>query len=50
IGKFYGFQDENNLERHVNQKFTTYDRNNIPNDYKNCAANGMGGWWYPEYC
>ncbi|XP_060666099.1 angiopoietin-related protein 3-like [Drosophila nasuta] len=50
IGKFYAIQVENNLERHVNQKFTTYDRNNIPNGYKNCAANGMGGWWYPEYC
>ncbi|XP_051858367.1 ficolin-1-like [Drosophila albomicans] len=43
--KIYPF-NKNSLKAKVNKKFSTYDKNNIPNAYENCAENGMGGWWY----
>ncbi|XP_034099984.1 fibrinogen-like protein 1 [Drosophila albomicans] len=49
IGNFTGIEP-NNLEANVKQKFSTYDRNNIPNAYQHCAEHPMGGWWYPANC
>ncbi|XP_062141889.1 angiopoietin-related protein 3-like [Drosophila sulfurigaster albostrigata] len=38
------------LYHYKNQKFTTYDRNNIGNSDFNCADDGRGGWWYTKNC
>ncbi|XP_062142372.1 ficolin-1-like [Drosophila sulfurigaster albostrigata] len=41
--------NRNSLTPKEKTKFSTYDKKNNPNTYKNCAENGMGGWWY-LYC
>ncbi|XP_060663293.1 angiopoietin-related protein 3-like [Drosophila nasuta] len=38
------------LYYYKNQKFTTFDKNNIGNSGFNCASEGRGGWWYAENC
>ncbi|XP_060661882.1 angiopoietin-related protein 3-like [Drosophila nasuta] len=40
----------NSLTAKANKKFSTYDKKNNSNTYENCAKNGMGGWWYSNYC
>ncbi|KAH8311089.1 hypothetical protein KR044_004325, partial [Drosophila immigrans] len=49
IGRFRG-NGSNALWKNVKNKFSTYDQNHIPKANRNCAENGMGGWWYTEDC
>ncbi|XP_062134625.1 angiopoietin-related protein 7-like [Drosophila sulfurigaster albostrigata] len=45
LGQFSGNTTYNTLRMHINQKFTTYDRDNDISGNYNCADHN-GGWWY----
>ncbi|KRF98477.1 uncharacterized protein Dwil_GK27492 [Drosophila willistoni] len=47
LGEFRGMID-NEMERGIGQKFTTYDRDNDLDSYVNCAAKYYGAWWYKD--
>ncbi|XP_046866824.1 fibrinogen C domain-containing protein 1-like [Drosophila willistoni] len=45
LGEFRGMID-NQMEKGIGQKFTTYDRDNDLVKGVNCAAKYYGAWWY----
>ncbi|XP_030569549.1 fibroleukin-like [Drosophila novamexicana] len=46
LGKGEGNATGDSLRYHLNEKFTTYDRDNDSHDYVNCAIYHGGGWWH----
>ncbi|XP_023036232.2 fibrinogen-like protein 1 [Drosophila willistoni] len=48
LGRFRGTAP-NNMNYHLNQKFSTFDQDNDPWVEGNCAFAVGGGWWY-KYC
>nr|XP_015031695.2 microfibril-associated glycoprotein 4 [Drosophila virilis] len=49
LGKGEGNATGDFLRFHVNEKFTTYDRDNDSHDFVNCAIYHGGGWWH-KHC
>ncbi|XP_015032497.3 fibrinogen-like protein 1 [Drosophila willistoni] len=45
LGRFRGTAP-NNMNYHLNQKFSTFDQDNDPWVEGNCAITVGGGWWY----
>ncbi|XP_023036449.2 ficolin-2-like isoform X2 [Drosophila willistoni] len=46
LGAFYGSNiDDLMTSNNLNQKFTTYDKDNNK-DYRNCAQTFKGAWWF----